>query len=78
VLAQVDDRDMATCLTLIQVNGRPATDEQVLAWLHDEAGHLALDLALGWPYQCQLPLQHVNVSRLMEREGFVQRPEANA
>ncbi|EEF21886.1 conserved hypothetical protein, partial [Ricinus communis] len=43
-VAQVDDRDAAQLLQAFELDGRPAADEDVMAWLEGGAG----DLVLRW------------------------------
>jgi hypothetical protein len=69
-VAQVDDRDAAQLLQAFELDGRPAADEDVMAWLEGGAGNLAL----RWQDR------HIAVGRLKADEvpahfGFVQRPQ---
>jgi hypothetical protein len=41
-LAQLDDRDMAQALQSLELDGRPVTDEGLMAWLGGGAGTLRL------------------------------------
>jgi hypothetical protein len=41
-LAQLDDRDLAQAMLALDVDGRPARDEDVMRWLAGEGGALAL------------------------------------
>ena len=45
-IAQIDDRDIAECLTNLRLDGAKLADERLLAWLADPlaAGHLSLML----------------------------------
>ncbi|MBQ5947837.1 DUF2946 family protein [Massilia sp. ST3] len=42
VVAQLDDRDVAQVLALLELDGKPASDEAVMAWLEHGAGELVL------------------------------------
>jgi hypothetical protein len=41
-VAQVDDRDMAQLMPMLEIDGAPATDEALMAWLAGAGGKLAL------------------------------------
>ncbi len=69
-VAQVDDRDVAQLLQAFELDGRPASDDDVMAWLEGDAG----ELALRWQDR------RIAVGRLMADEvparfGFVRRPD---
>ena len=42
IVAQVDDRDMAQVLASLRVDGQPAGDDALLAWLEERRGKLTL------------------------------------
>ncbi|MEH6434966.1 DUF2946 family protein [Massilia sp. DD77] len=42
VVAQLDDRDVAQVLALLELDGKPASDEAVMAWLENGGGELVL------------------------------------
>ncbi|MGI4720660.1 MAG: DUF2946 family protein [Janthinobacterium lividum] len=69
VVAQLDDRDVAQVLARMAFDGRPASDEAIVAWLEDDSA--ALELVLD--------AQRVRVERLAaealpRRFGYVQLP----
>jgi hypothetical protein len=41
-IAQVDDRDVAQLMSALEINGAPASDDAVMAWLENGHGDLAL------------------------------------
>jgi hypothetical protein len=70
VIAQVDDRDMAAMLPMLELDGRSVSDEGLLAWLEGGSGKLALRWKGGL----------VDVGLLAPDEapgrfGFVRRPD---
>lgn len=76
-VAMVDDRDIAQCLTQLHIEGQPASDEQLLAWLGDLA-----DAQSGQLYFChqgrRLPVQRITRAALPEQFGFISAPQAGA
>lgn len=42
VVAQLDDRDMAQLVGMLELDGRPAPDDAVMGWLEHGAGELVL------------------------------------
>ncbi len=41
-IAQVDDRDVAQLMSTMEIGGKPASDEALMAWLDNGQGELAL------------------------------------
>ncbi len=79
ILAQLDDRDMAGCLSLLRLDGKHVDDEQVLSWLA-QAGDpadssAALTLRLNAPYHRQITVQHAELADLAQQFGYVFAPE---
>lgn len=70
-VAQVDDRDAAQLLQAFELDGRPAADEDVMAWLEGGAG----DLALRWQDR-QIAIGRLTADEVPARFGFVRRPQA--
>jgi hypothetical protein len=70
VVAQVDDRDVAQVLQLLEREGKPVADEQLLAWLEGGAGELALRWSGGL-----VTVQRIGAEAVARRFGFVQRPD---
>lgn len=70
-LAMVDDRDMAQCLPRLHVDGVPATDEQLLAWLEErEDGR-----ELSFEHEgVRIPVRRIARNRIAEHFGFVAAP----
>ncbi|GAA4024171.1 DUF2946 family protein [Actimicrobium antarcticum] len=73
-VALVDDRDLARCLTHVEIDGAPAGDAALMAWLDDPAGPTVLTLAYG---DQQLPVGRLASDELAGHFGFVQRPQAD-
>jgi hypothetical protein len=70
-VAQVDDRDAAQLLQAFELDGRPAADEDVMAWLDGGAG----DLALRWQ-DGRIAIGRLMADEVPARFGFVRRPQA--
>lgn len=68
-VAQVDDRDAAQLLHAFELDGRPAADEDVMAWLEGGAG----DLALRWQDR-RIAVGRLTADEMPARFGFVRRP----
>jgi hypothetical protein len=69
-IAQVDDRDAAQLLQAFELGGRPAADEDVMAWLEGGAG----ELALRWQDR-RIVVGRLMVDEVPARFGFVRRPD---
>ena len=67
-LAMVDDRDLADCLPLLRMQGRPVEDIVLIDWLAEPSG--PLQLAIG---QQLLPVQALRSADLQQL-GFVAHP----
>lgn len=70
IVAQLDDRDMGGMLAALEIDGRAAGDDALLAWL-DGAGN-GLALRLGGRSLTLRRLAHAN---LAARFGFVAAPQ---
>ena len=71
VVAQLDDRDMAQVLGMLELDGRPASDEAVIAWLDKGAGALAL------PWNgARIALERLGAAEAPQRFGYQARPSA--
>lgn len=69
-IAQVDDRDGAQMMGMMEVDGRPASDEDVMAWLDSAKGALTLRYKSEW-----VALQRVARDDVAAVCGFVRLPE---
>ncbi|SDE55634.1 Protein of unknown function [Massilia sp. PDC64] len=69
-VAQVDDRDAAQLLQAFELDGRPAADEDVMAWLEGGAG----DLVLRWQDR-RIAVGRLTADEVPARFGFVRRPD---
>ena len=69
-VAQLDDRDAAQLLQAFELDGRPAGDDDVMAWLEGGAG----ELALRW-HDRRLVIKRIAADDVPGRFGFVRRPD---
>jgi hypothetical protein len=69
-VAQVNDRDAAQLLQAFELDGRPAADEDVMAWLEGGAG----ELALRWQDR-RIAIGRLTADEVPARFGFVRRPD---
>jgi hypothetical protein len=69
VVAQLDDRDVAQVLARMELDGRPASVEAIMAWLEDDTGELAL--ATG---DSRIKVERLAAEALPRRFGYVQVP----
>jgi hypothetical protein len=70
-VAQVDDRDAAQLLQAFELDGRPAADEDVMAWLEGGTG----TLALRWQDR-RIAVGRLTADEVPARFGFMRRPDA--
>jgi len=69
IVAQVDDRDVAQLFEGLELDGKPAGDEALMAWI--EGGNEAMTLR----YRCaQVPVERIKREELPQRFGFVRTP----
>lgn len=79
-LAQIDDRDLATCLQNLQLNGQPADEEDLYEIISmpnvNETTSTALQLCLQIAPHTPLcaPLQRKELATLMQEYGFQATP----
>lgn len=71
IVAQLDDRDVAQVLGCIELDGRPASVEALMAWLEDDAAELALVTGGG-----RLKVERLSAEALPRRFGYVHAPGA--
>lgn len=71
--AMLDDRDVASCLGMLQQNGKPVDDESLMAWLSDIQVHSAL--TWNWN-RAELKVQRIERANLPAQFGFVSDPES--
>ena len=70
IVAQLDDRDVAQVLTVLEADGKPVPDDVLLAWL--EGGAMAAPLlALSGS---RVPLQKIGRDAVADRFGFRKVP----
>jgi hypothetical protein len=72
-VAALDDRDVAQCLSQLYIEGKPASDENLLAWLErdDDNASLTFDAA-----GTRLPVKHLRQDALATQFGFNPNPAA--
>ena len=68
-VAQLDDRDVAQVLGLLELDGVAASDEAVMAWLEEGSGRLVLP----WNGK-QFAVERVANEEMPARFGFTQAP----
>jgi hypothetical protein len=69
VVAQLDDRDVGEWLAAMELDGRPASDEALMAWLEGGAGELVVSYRGK-----RVPVQRIAGADLPERFGYTQAP----
>lgn len=72
ILAQVDDRDLATCLGKLTIDGRPASDQELMTWLHNIDG--AAPIRFTASENETLEVQRGELQKLMNQFGIVSAP----
>lgn len=76
LLAQLDDRDLASCLNALQINGSPVSDEALTAWLAGGESTPPPNLELALPQQKSLKVQRAGLAELMAQLNFISRPRS--
>lgn len=71
-LAQLDDRDLAACLCKMQIDGKPATDLELMTWLENAEAGLNIQFCL--PQKKTIEVQRGELSQLMAQFGFISTP----
>lgn len=71
-IAQVDDRDMAQCLMRLHVNGAPADDERLLAWLGEPSDDAAVTLEFAGKHH---PVARIGQDDIPQKFGFTRHPQ---
>lgn len=69
VVAQLDDRDLAPVLGALEMDGRAATDDDLLAWL--DGGDAALTLRVA---DAALPVRRMQYATRAAHFGFIAEP----
>jgi hypothetical protein len=69
-LAQLDDRDVAQLLQVIELDGKQAGDDALMAWLDNGPG----ELTLRWQDR-RIAIERLTVDEAPQRFGFVRRPD---
>ena len=72
LIAQLDDRDLASCLARLQdgASGEPVSDLQLIDWYDGGAGQL--DLRCG---DRLVRVEHIDAQTIPARFGFVAMPQ---
>ncbi|NNG25203.1 DUF2946 family protein [Telluria aromaticivorans] len=71
IVAQLDDRDVEQVLGRMELEGRPASIEAIMAWLEDDTEELVL--AVG---EQRVRVERLAAEALPRRFGYVQLPGA--
>jgi len=69
IVAQVDDRDVAQLFESLELDGKQASDDALLAWLESGAGTLTLHYR-----GATVPVERIERDALPQRFGFVRTP----
>ncbi|MCC2973342.1 DUF2946 family protein [Massilia sp. IC2-476] len=69
VVAQLDDRDVAQVLARMELAGRPASVEAIMAWLEDDTEELMLVNG-----DSRVKVERLSAEALTRRFGYVQLP----
>jgi len=69
IVAQLDDRDVEQVLGRMELDGRPASVEAIMAWLEDDSSELALVTKDG-----RVKVECLAAEALPRRFGYVQTP----
>jgi hypothetical protein len=69
VVAQLDDRDVGEWVGAMELDGRPASDEALMAWLEGGAGELVVSYRGK-----RVPVQRIAGADLPERFSYTQVP----
>ncbi len=69
IVAQVDDRDVAQLFESLELDGKQASDDALLAWLESGAGALTLHYR-----GATVPVERIERDALPQRFGFVRTP----
>ena len=76
VVAQLDDRDVAQAMELLELDGHRIGDETLLAWMDDSAATAALTLRTGGGGGgAAVPVQRLRRDDIPARFGFVRQPQ---
>jgi hypothetical protein len=70
IVAQVDDRDVAQLLQALELDGRTASDEALMAWLEGGSGRLGL----RWGGK-RIEVERLGPAEAPKKFGFVPRPD---
>lgn len=69
IVAQVDDRDVAQLFESLELDGKPAGDEALMAWIEGGSGSMTLRYR-----GAQVPVERIKREELARRFGFVRAP----
>jgi hypothetical protein len=82
ILAQLDDRDVAQLLQAMEMDGKPASDDSLMAWLDRGSGSGSGSgsdsgsgsLALRWQGR-EIAVERLGLEEAPQRFGFLRRPD---
>ncbi|CDG81181.1 DUF2946 family protein [Janthinobacterium agaricidamnosum] len=69
IVAQLDDRDMAHAMALLRIDGQPAGDDALMAWLDGADTLLTLS-----DHGRDIAVQHLDSGQVARHFGFVAKP----
>lgn len=72
ILAQLDDRDLASCLGQMHIEGKSASDQELMTWLENNEAAPNLQFILS--QKKTLEVQRAELAQLMKQLGFVSTP----
>jgi hypothetical protein len=76
ILVQLDDRDLAACLGQMQIEGKSASDSELITWLENNEAAPNLQFILS--QKKTLDVQRGELSQLMKQFGFVSTPRIDS
>ncbi|MBC7501992.1 MAG: DUF2946 family protein [Herminiimonas sp.] len=71
-VAQVDDRDVGQCMVHLVIDGMPASDEQIMAWIECKTEPAALMFEYAGS---RIPVHHLDSEAIASEFGFVRKPQ---
>lgn len=74
ILAQINDRDLSECLSMLRIEGKELTDEDLLQWLSDDTHPIQISLLISAEKNNLIPVQRADIASLMRQHGYQQQP----
>lgn len=73
IVAQVDDRDVAQLFENLELDGKPAGDEALMAWIEGDRGSGSGSMTLRYR-GAQVPVERIKREDVAQRFGFMRKP----